>query len=128
MRRYTPLLPALLYMSTIYVLSGRPAPDALQSWPILLSMKAVHLVEYGILGLLWIWGLNRATGWSTGAIAACSILITALWGVSDEFHQSFVPGRTARVEDAVTDLVAALAAVALWLLLRRFRRACRVRA
>lgn len=116
MKRVFFLLPALLYMGLIFWMSSRPAPESLQTWPILWGMKAVHLVEYAILCLLWLWGLARATRWPFRRVALLAVLLTFLWGVSDELHQSFVPGRTARVTDAATNLVAALlAAGGAWL-------------
>jgi VanZ family protein len=110
MKRAFFLLPALLYMGLIFWLSSRPAPESLQTWPTLWGLKAVHLVEYAILCALWLWGLAHATRWSFRRVALIAALLTFLWGVSDELHQSCVPGRTARVTDALTNLVAALLA------------------
>jgi VanZ family protein len=106
-------------MVLIFVLSSRPAPEALQDWPILLGMKLVHLLEYGVLAALWIWGLRRGTTWTAYRLTAMAVLITFLWGVSDEIHQAFVPTRTARISDAIADLVGALAVSAAWWRLRR---------
>ncbi len=123
MKRYLNLLPALLYMALIFCLSSRPAPEALQAWPILWGMKVVHLVEYGVLAVLWYVGLRRATAWSPCAVGLVSVALTFAWGISDEIHQAFVPGRTARVEDIFTDLVGAVAATWLWRALVALRRA-----
>jgi VanZ family protein len=77
-------------------------------------MKVLHLVEYGVLAALWIWGLRHGTDWPPRHVVVAAAVLTFLWGVSDETHQSFVPGRTARVTDAIADLVAALAVVTAW--------------
>ena len=65
--------------------------------------KAAHVTEYAILGLL----LYRA--FRGGRIpfrhrdAALTLLLGALYAASDEYHQSFVPGRWATPEDAMID-------------------------
>ncbi len=96
-------------MGLIFWMSSRPAPEAVQKWPIFGVIKLSHLAEYGFLTLLWVWGLRHATNWSLRKVAMNSVLITVLWGISDEFHQSFVPERTAKLADVFTDLLAALA-------------------
>lgn len=109
MRKILYLLPALSMMGLIFWMSCYPAPDTLSRFPMFGEVKLVHLLEYGLLTLLWLWGLANATRWAWWKIALASILIPTLWGVSDEIHQSFVPTRTARTADAITNLLAALA-------------------
>lgn len=113
MRREGYLLPALLYMALIFWLSSRPAPETVQRWPILGPIKLVHLVEYGILALLWYGGLARYRDWGPRKTALIAILLTFAWGISDEIHQAFVPSRTGTAMDAFTDLLAACTAMAL---------------
>jgi VanZ family protein len=70
-----------------------------------------HFAVYAVLGLLVMLALTRgpaSTRWALVAIAACS-----LYGVTDEFHQAFVPGRTPDVLDWAMDTVGAAAGVAL---------------
>lgn len=77
-----------------------------------------HLGEYVILGALLWWALGgMGGGWRPVLLA---ILIASLYGVSDEFHQSFVPGRVPDPADwaldtigAATGALAAMAAVRL---------------
>jgi len=88
--------------------------------------KAAHATEYGVLAAL-IW---RAIGGSflaaaTPARAAAYLGACGLYGVLDEFHQSFVPGRDASALDVTADVVgAAVVLAALWIVssLRRTRR------
>ena len=79
--------------------------------------KSAHFVEYSILGML-LWRLiHRDAAW-----AACrsrefwtALLLAALYAASDEFHQSFVPGRDASVRDVLLDTCGAgLGLAALW--------------
>lgn len=67
--------------------------------------KVLHLVEYGVLAAL----LLRATD-----KPALSLLIAGLYGVSDEVHQYFVPGRSASVYDAIADVAGAGLICGLW--------------
>ena len=66
--------------------------------------KSAHVIEYFILGLL----LFRAfRGGSIGSWnwrwTLFAVIVVVLWAASDEFHQSFVPTRTASVVDVVID-------------------------
>ena len=63
------------------------------------------MVEYGVLAAL----LLRATG-----KAPLSLLIAGLYGVSDEVHQHFVPGRSASAWDALADVLGAGIVCGMW--------------
>ena len=118
MKRVIFLIPALLYMGLIFWMSSRPVPDTLKEWPMFWQVKLVHILEYGLLALLLLGGLIRAGIPSGARVALWAAGITFLWGVSDEIHQHFVPGRTAKLADALTDLLAALIAIGVWLVCR----------
>ena len=88
-----------------------------------LVRKAAHFTEYAVLALLAARafgasprrGLKRRWWLASFALVACVAL-------SDEYHQSFVPSRTASLYDSLIDMAggaAALACAALWLALRR---------
>jgi len=87
--------PPVALMALIFALSSRrdldPGPGALgEAIPVL-----AHLGLFGLLfALLW-----RAL---PGAPAAAAV-VAVLYGVSDELHQSTVPGRDATVFDVATD-------------------------
>lgn len=68
-----------------------------------------HGVSYAVLGALLMRALAGGTvrGMRTGLILP-AVLIAAVYGVSDEFHQSFIPGRMASVSDVVADTIGAL--------------------
>ena len=70
--------------------------------------KFGHFAVYGLLGTL-VCRLSR--GWR-GAIG--SLAIVAAYGASDEFHQSFVPGRSSDVRDWYADVTGAAIAIALY--------------
>lgn len=67
-----------------------------------------HGVAYAGLGFL----LARALAWGrlrdmTWRLALLATVLGALYGVTDEFHQSFIPGRHASVSDLVADAIGA---------------------
>ncbi len=64
----------------------------------LLLKKVAHLFEYTILATL----LYRAMGSEGGGRV---LLIGGLYALSDEFHQSFVPGRNAELLDLAFDIL-----------------------
>ncbi len=72
-----------------------------------LIRKAAHLTEYAVLALLTLRAvrrsLNSAAGdWSWKA-AGLALLISAGYAATDEFHQTFVPGRTPSAGDVLID-------------------------
>ena len=76
--------------------------------------KLSHVTEYGILSIL-VYSAVRAerAGWNI-RWAVAAILFAALVGSIDEFHQSFVPGRTATAWDTVIDTLGATLAQVLF--------------
>jgi VanZ family protein len=87
--------------------------------------KMGHLTEYFILSLLILRGIRAGKqgvhlGWALAAI-----VIVGCYAALDEFHQSFVPGRTPAVSDVLLDTAGGIAAqvvVALAMLVGDIRR------
>jgi VanZ family protein len=69
--------------------------------------KLLHTSEYGGLAVLLVRAL-RGEGLSWGVVIALATVIASLYGMSDEIHQSFVPGRDAAVGDWVADTTGGL--------------------
>lgn len=101
-------------MALIFYLSSfqrAPLPDNV-------SDKLAHMGAYAMLGVLVVRGLaGRLRVRLTVRLAVWTVVVTTLYGVSDELHQMFVPGRSADVFDVMADAAGAFAAVgvcALW--------------
>jgi len=76
-----------------------------------------HFVLYGALALALFWALRRE--WPTFAHPMwMAWLLAVLYGLSDELHQFFVPGRHADWRDIATDMAGAATALGLFHLLR----------
>ena len=98
--------PPLGLMALIYALSAQPDLNSGLGWIDLVGRKAVHMVEYGLLFVLW-W---RAFRWRAPLAAA---LIAVGYAATDEVHQLSVHGRVGSPRDVAIDA----AGVALaWLL------------
>ncbi|MFC1499525.1 VanZ family protein [Candidatus Zixiibacteriota bacterium] len=86
--------------------------------------KVGHFVEFGILGLFTANALLTRPQLSSGGagrknVWRVAVIITAFWGVLDEIHQLWVPGRTSDPLDAITDILGGM--VGAWLLLTWIR-------
>jgi VanZ family protein len=70
--------------------------------------KLAHLTEYGIFSSLLYGSLERGRSleWRARTALWC-VLIASAYSLTDEFHQSFVPGRTASWTDCAIDTVGA---------------------
>ncbi|WKZ39110.1 MAG: VanZ family protein [Anaerolineales bacterium] len=87
--------PALLMMLVIFGFSSRPGDDlpSFGGWDYFVK-KGGHAVGYGLLALAYLHALpkrNYVLAW----------FLALLFSATDEFHQSFVPGRNASVIDVL---------------------------
>jgi VanZ like protein len=69
------------------------------------SDKVAHILEYGVLGILWARAVKASwPHWTFLLVLASISLFAGLYGVMDEWHQLYVPGRFADWHDALADL------------------------
>lgn len=117
-------------MGLIFFASALPDPGAPPGG---LSDKGAHVVAYAALGGTLVRALarGRSASMPPARIAAAAVLAT-LYGLTDELHQRFVPGRTPDLLDVAADAVGGIAgavAVAVaartWSSIRRSRLAHR---
>jgi VanZ family protein len=86
--------------------------------------KCAHFTEYFIFSLLVLRGFRAAEKGTRLRWALLTVLIVAGYASLDEFHQSFVPGRTPALTDVLIDTIggaAAQFAAWLWMLLGKSR-------
>ncbi len=93
---------SIIWMVAIFFLSSLTQTD-LKQLPNVSDILA-HGAVYGILGVLLYFSFKNRR-------ILKAVLISLLYGISDEIHQSFVPGRTPEVKDLIVDTAAALLAV-----------------
>ena len=107
--------PACAYMAVIYYASSMPGSDL----PGHFSDKLAHLLEYAVLGVLFLVPLaDGHLSQVTGKAAATAVMLSAVYGVFDELHQAFTPDRTPDVRDLLADVLGAALGVVSVLLLR----------
>lgn len=96
-------LPVLVYCAAIFIQSSFPTAGQLPQWPGL--DKILHMAAYALLGFLFFRALaSGRPSKNHNILLILSILFSGLYGLGDEFHQSFVSGRVAETADALADL------------------------
>lgn len=110
----------LLVMGTIFFLSHQPGDTlSLPSFP---GMdKICHLAVYGLLALAGLWSFRLGRQVLVVRVALKTVLFCLFYGMSDEFHQSFIPQRSVSGIDLLADLVGAMLGCGIWLSSTRFR-------
>lgn len=101
-------LPTLLWAFLIFNMSGRSSIHTTDVyWQDFVFKKTAHFIEYFIFAVLIYRSLKNTTGFSKEKILILSFVITVFYAASDEFHQSFIPGREPRIRDVVIDAIGA---------------------
>ena len=113
-------LPPLAWMALIFVLSAQPdLPGVPGPWLDTLLKKTGHALSYGLLTWLY-WRALRPRLRATASLRVVCVSLAVAYALSDEYHQTFVPGRNGRLSDVLVDGVGASAAMSLeWWLARR---------
>ena len=90
------------YCALIYFLSAQSNLNLPEGVP---SDKWAHLIEYAVLGWLWTWAARSSwPDWTPRTMLLSALVFTLSYGVSDEWHQSQVPGRCASTADVGADV------------------------
>ncbi|MEM6767631.1 MAG: VanZ family protein [Bacteroidota bacterium] len=128
-KNYFQWLPLLIWMSIIFFLSHQPAEEskALSDWMVyllnifqlevetlerwnipFLIRKLAHFTVYGIMFLFaYVACMGAAT---RRRQVTTAFMITLLYAISDEFHQTFIPGRVGHYSDVLVDISGAIGA------------------
>lgn len=108
-------LPVILIYGVIFWLSDQPRLPGPGDYSTRFAwFKSAHILFYGGLGLAMFRGWRLSfPKWSVMRVILTSLVASLLLAMSDEWHQSFVPGRGSSVRDLGIDLIGIGAA--LWL-------------
>jgi VanZ family protein len=110
--------PAAVWAAVLFLLSAIPVTDDVSWLPI--NDKVLHVAVYGVFGGTLAWGRFRSgVGWPHVVLVAVGVL----YGVSDEWHQAFVPGRTVSLLDWIADITGILVGYSVVLAMISYRAA-----
>lgn len=114
MAGYVRVIPMLVCMGIIFFLSHQPGDSFdLPLFPG--ADKLVHMIAYGVLGATVIFGFSsEARRNKRVLVLVAAVLVPVLFGLSDEYHQSYVAGRSSEVLDLVADGAGSLVVGLLW--------------
>ena len=126
---------AVAWMCLIFSFSNQPATESSKvsgglchrlvaekiEYPV---RKAAHMTEYAILGLLS-FAFYRGILKKEKRQFLAALLTAAVYAATDEFHQYFIPGRSAEVMDVCIDTLGASIGLAiLFFTLKVVRKHC----
>lgn len=103
-------VPVAAWMAVIFIASSIPGRNV----PALFAHQDIvaHIVVYAFLGFLFARALGATTVWYFRRIAAVTVAFCVLYGITDEFHQWFVPGRSVSAADLLFDGIGGVLGVA----------------
>jgi len=109
------LTPVIIIMGVIFFLSHQPG-ELFTPYDFQWADKLAHLSVYAVLCITVIYAFpDRYRRSAKGMVIGVSIVLCLVYGLSDEFHQSFIPGRYPSIADVAADVIGASLACMIWL-------------
>src|SRR3989338_9153876 len=100
MRIFKYWLPPILWAGVIFTFSSMTVtPTSQVYWQDFVVKKSAHLVEYFLFYIFIYRAFKNTTNISGANIYLLSLAIVVLYALSDEYHQSFTPGREPKLRD-----------------------------
>jgi hypothetical protein len=109
--------PAIVIMIAIFLFSATPSNELPNfGGSDTLVKKGAHMLGYALLTLGFIRGMTGSTEkprlpWGYLVLALC---LSTFYAMTDEYHQSFVPGRNSRWTDVGIDTVGGMISLIIW--------------
>ena len=114
LKLYQRFIPMAAVMGMIFYLSHQPG-DFVQLPQVFGLDKLLHFSVYAVLAGTVLYGLHPFVRNFDPAVPALAvILFCLLFGIADEFHQSFIPGRSVSIWDVAADGLGALLVGCVW--------------
>ena len=106
--------PAVLLMGVIFIFSSLPSTELPNfNWADWIVKKGGHALGYGLLAFAYLCGLKGESSRVSLRQLLGAWLMAVLYSATDEFHQSFTPGRHPAVTDVMIDAIGAAVALIL---------------
>lgn len=107
-------VPMTLVMGTIFLLSHQSGDNlTLPMFPG--ADKIAHMLAYATLALTVLWGRAKNGLQKPRRVAVETVLFCLFYGLTDEYHQSFIPLRSVSGLDLLADTAGALCVALVWL-------------
>ena len=102
-------LPFTIYLAVMFTLSGMSSPPI----PFNFDSNSLHYPEFAVFSFLLVRAIHGETpGLPSPSAALGTLFLSGLWGLSDEIHQAFIPGRVPDISDLAHDLIGSAAGLA----------------
>lgn len=100
-------LPAIIWASIIFAFSSQKVIPGVEEYaPDFFIKKFAHVFVYLVLYFLLQFAVNKTTQTSQTKLRLyLPLILCCIYAISDEIHQSFVPGRTATLRDIGYDMI-----------------------
>jgi VanZ family protein len=110
--------PPVIWAILIFLVSAYPTARTSEiHWKDFIVKKTAHVIEYGIFAAL-VYRAFRASGVKKANAGIYAIFVALAYGLTDEFHQSYTPGREPKIRDVAFDTIGAIASIySIWNLL-----------
>ena len=109
-------LAAGLYALAIFLLAGQSYPLGVKHLPFLVD-KAIHVLVYGAFSAVLFAALRQSRPQTRPwVLSGLAVALAMLYGLSDEYHQSFIPFRRTDAYDLAANAIGAVVAqgLVLW--------------
>lgn len=92
----------------IFYFSAQTSSELRLTFPFIENFNPGHIAAYFVLALLAFNSFNQS---GTKRPFLATLGLTIIYGVTDEFHQAFVPTRQPEIADLLRDTIGAMAAL-----------------
>ena len=117
LRRWWPPVLWAGVIVTATSIPGRFVPDIGERY----FDKVVHAFMYGVLGLLLARSMHNPPRTTLLRVWLASILFCGAMGSLDEWHQQYIEGRDADVNDLIADCAGSVVGASIWAFKTRIR-------
>jgi len=120
-QKYEKYISLIFWLAAIFYLSNNSLKEfvIVTDWWEFIIRKLVHLFEFAVLTYLIFRILGQTEKRHVYWNLFWSFAFTVLYAISDEYHQSFIAGRTGTYRDVIIDSVGSL--IAIWLIFLDWR-------
>ncbi|MEE9493404.1 MAG: VanZ family protein [Gammaproteobacteria bacterium] len=109
--RILSLLAAIIWIALEFYLSSQSTLPSLHLF--VFEDKVIHAIYYGVLAVFFLGSFHFTAPDFGKKERVSAVLLASMYGVFDEIHQLYVPGRYADIWDWVADTSGAILAVGL---------------